>query len=117
MHVPRRMVGGKVERFEVVEVVLDLGPLHDIEPEMAKEALDPLQGPGDRMQSARPRSPAGERDVDPFAAELGVHGGGGKRFAARTRRLLNVVLGPVERLTGRRSLVCPAASRGCGAAR
>ena len=64
VHGPGRVVRGNVERFEVVEVVLDLGAFHDVEPEVAKEGLDPLQGPGDRVEAAGPLSPSGKGDVE-----------------------------------------------------
>ena len=60
VHGPGRVMRGNVERFEVVEVVLDLGPLDDLEAEAPKERLDPLQRPGDRMQAPRPLSAPGE---------------------------------------------------------
>ena len=93
---------GDVERFEVVEVVFDLGPFDDLEAEVSKERLDPLQGPGDRMEAPGPRSAPGKGDVDPIASELGVHRGPGQRLPARAGRLLQGVLELVERLAGRR---------------
>ena len=104
MHGPGRVVRGNVEGFEVVEVVLDLGAFHDVEPEVAKERLDPFQGPGNRVEAAGPLSPPGKGHVDPFPAELGVHRGPGQRLAPGARRLRERVLDLVERLAGRRPL-------------
>ena len=40
MHGPRRMMGGDVERLEVVEIVLDLRPFDDRETDLGKQRLD-----------------------------------------------------------------------------
>ena len=82
MHCPRRMVGGNVERFEIVEVVLDLGPFHDIESEMAKERLNSLQRSGDRMKPPGPLAAPGEGDVDASLFQFRIHGSLGQRFPA-----------------------------------
>ena len=52
VHRPRRMIGGNVERLEVVEVVLDLRARGDIEAGTAEQRLDPQTRPGDRVQAA-----------------------------------------------------------------
>ena len=83
VHGAGRMVRGNVERFEVVEVVLDLGSLHDVEPEMTKERLDSLQRSGDRMETARALPAPGKGDVDPLAPELGVDRRPGQGLPAR----------------------------------
>ena len=104
VHGPGRVVRGNVECFEVVEVVLDLGAFHDVEPEVAKERLDPFQGPGNRVEAAGPLSPSRKGHVDSFPAELGVHRGPGQCLAPGSRRLRERVLDLVERLAGGRPL-------------
>ena len=46
VHGPRRVVGGNVERLEVVEVVLDLGTFQDVEPEVAERRSRFVRGSG-----------------------------------------------------------------------
>ena len=58
LHRARRMVLRRVERGEVVEVVLDLGAVGDVEAERAEERLDALQRARDRMQRAACRGRA-----------------------------------------------------------
>ena len=70
VHRPRRMIGGDVERFEVVEVVFDLGTGGDVEAGLAEQLLDAQPHLGDRMQSATRLAAARQRDVDAFLREL-----------------------------------------------
>ena len=54
VQVHRRMVGGKVEREEVVPVGLDLGTQGDGEAEFAEDLRDLVDDRGDGMHGARP---------------------------------------------------------------
>ena len=64
VHRARRVVGGDVERLEVVEVVLDLGPLGHAESGAAEDRLDPQPRARDRMQPAGRLAAARQGDVD-----------------------------------------------------
>ena len=70
VHRARRMIGGDVERFEVVEVVFDLGPGGDFEAGLPEQLLDAQPHLGDRVQSAARFAAARQRDVDAFLREL-----------------------------------------------
>ena len=58
------MLGGHVERFEIVVVVLELRSFGDEEALAEEEALDPVAQQRERMTMADERRPTGERDVD-----------------------------------------------------
>ena len=60
---PRRMLGRDVERGEIVEILLDMRPLGDGEPHLAKDRDDLVDGLADRVDAARHRraAPAGSR--------------------------------------------------------
>ena len=51
LHVARRMVGGNVERLEVVVVVLDFRPLGDLEAQSAEDLADLRRRPRERMDA------------------------------------------------------------------
>ena len=77
LHVARGMVRRHVERFEVVVVVFELGPLDDEEPHAAEDGFDASRSSVKRMTMAergrRPGSvtstaPAGGRDASAAAA-------------------------------------------------
>ena len=53
VHRPRRMVGGNVQRLEIVEVVFDLRALRHIETGTAEQRLDSQPRPRDRVQPHR----------------------------------------------------------------
>ena len=64
LHVARGMLGRHVERFEVVVVVLELGPFDDLVAHAREDGLDALAQQGQRMAVADRRRAAGQRDVD-----------------------------------------------------
>ena len=68
----RRMVRWNVERFEVVELVLDLRTVRDIEAHAAEDALDALERARHGMQRARRLTAAGKRHIERLCGELGV---------------------------------------------
>ena len=64
LHVPRGMIGGHIERFEVVIVVFDLGAFEHLVAE-AREDLDHfIADQAERVTMAKLRRAAGQRDVD-----------------------------------------------------
>ena len=70
VHRARRMIVGDVERFEVVEVVFDLGTGLDFEAGLAEHLLDAQPHLRDRMQAAARLAASRQRDVDAFLREL-----------------------------------------------
>src|SRR5690606_29306906 len=54
VHRPRRVMGGDVERLEVVVVVFHLGAFDDSEADAGEQRFDALQRAGHRMQAADP---------------------------------------------------------------
>ena len=63
LHVPGRMVLGKVQGLEVVVIQLDLGAFGDVEAHAAEDGGDVLDGPGDQVPLAPDPSPAGQGHV------------------------------------------------------
>ena len=61
--VARRMVRGDVEHLEVGQVVLDLGPLVDHEPELPEDLGDCGDRLGDRVKRAARHGPSGQGHV------------------------------------------------------
>jgi hypothetical protein len=65
------MIGGDVERFEVVKVVFDLGAGGNFEAGLSEQLLDAQPHLGDRVQSATRFTATRQRDVDALLRELG----------------------------------------------
>src|SRR5882672_7518933 len=65
------MIGGDVERLEVVEVVFDLGAGRHVEARLPEQLLDPQAHLRYRMQSAARFTAARQGDVDAFLRQLG----------------------------------------------
>ena len=80
------MVLRRVERGEVVEVVLDLRTVGDGEAQRGEQRLDALQRARQRMQAARAGAAAGQRDVERLGGELRGELRVGERLAARVER-------------------------------
>src|SRR5205823_1278224 len=70
LHVPRRVVARDVERFEVVVVGLDLGPLDDGEAEAGEDRDDLVVDARERVERAARRSPPRQGEVEPLARAL-----------------------------------------------
>ena len=95
VHRARRMIRRDVERFEVVEVILDLRTCRDIEAGAAKQRLDAQPRLGDRMQAARllaPR-PGSVTSMRP-AASCRSMSARAERAAARLDRRLHLLPWP-----------------------
>ena len=90
--VPRRVVGREVQRFEVVPVGLDLGPVGDLVAEAAERRLDPAPHDRQRVEPPDGRDPRRERDVD-----------GLRRFGERRRA---AVAASASRASRRASTSC-----------
>ena len=92
VHVHRGMIRRKVQRAEVVPLVLDLGARRDREAQVAEDSLDFLEDDGDGMLSAAPLAARGHREI-----ERGCRGrGGGECGVARVDRGLELDLHGVE---------------------
>jgi hypothetical protein len=70
LHVPGRMVVGKVERLEVVVVGFDLRPFGDLEPETGEDAGDLLGDDRKGMLAPQRRATTGKGDVDALRLEF-----------------------------------------------
>ena len=86
------MLRRHVERFEVVVIVLELGPFGDEEAEAEEDLLDAVAEQRQGMAMADERRPAGKRDVDPVRGRT-RRGGVGE---ARLQRVFDVLLEEVR---------------------
>ena len=102
LHVARGMLGRHVERFEVVVVVLELGPLEDEEAHAAEDRFDALAQQRQRMAVAERRGPARQRDVDRVRRRARRLGRREPRVEARFDVLLELVRQLAEERTRRR---------------
>ena len=66
LHGTGRMVRRNVERLEVVVVVFELRPFHNLESDSLKQRRDSLEGASDRMQAAARLTTPRQRDIKPF---------------------------------------------------
>ena len=103
---PGRVVRRKVERLEVVVVVLDLGALGNLEAHSAEEVLHALDGPGHGVQTAGALAAAGQRDVDGLGGEALGHGGGIEGGLALGNQPLQLFLHGVDARSGGGALLC-----------
>ena len=87
------MLGGDVERLEVVIIGLHLGRLDDLEAHRLQDAQALLDDLGERVESAGRGGAAGQRDIHAFLRE-------GSLALARLQRGLAHVEGGLERLLG-----------------
>ena len=85
------MVGRDVQRLEVVEVVLDLGTLVDLEPELAEDPGDLRHGLDRGVQRAPADGPTGHRDVDGLGGETRIELGGAQDRASLADRGLDAL--------------------------
>jgi hypothetical protein len=69
--VARRVAGGKVQRFEIVVVGLDLGPQANRVAHRRKDGDDLVHGPDQRVLGAESAAGAGKRDVDGVGVRCG----------------------------------------------
>jgi hypothetical protein len=80
VHVHRGMIRRKVQRAEVVPLVLGLGPRRDGEAQIAEDRLDFVHHDRDRMPGAPPLAARGHREV-----ERSGRGRGGRELGASIR--------------------------------
>ena len=94
------MIRRDIERFEVVEVVLDLGSVRDLESEPREDLLHALEGAGDGVQPTPAAAPARQGDVDPIGGEAlferALVEGAAPLGDARLQVLLGLVHGTTE---------------------
>ena len=69
LHVARGMIRRHIERFEVVEVVLDLGALEDLVAHVREDVLDVAPHAHQGMDASHRQRPAWQRDVDRASGE------------------------------------------------
>src|SRR4051812_44887005 len=99
------MLRRHVERFEVVVIVFELGPLDDEEAEAEEDRLDPLAQQRQRMAMADERRTPGQRDVDRAGLARAIRGGLRDGGEPRVDGVLDVLLESVGRLAETRTLV------------
>ncbi len=115
LHHPRRVARRMVERGEVVEVVLDLGAVHDAIAEADEDVLDLAAGAGDRMDVADAHGRrAGQRDVDRVRRETRVELAGLELAACGRRAPPRAPCAPCSR-PSRPGRAPPRAGRRCRA--
>ena len=90
------MVVRVVQRREVHPVGFDLGAIGHIETNRTEDLGDALPGVHHRVQAAFGHVAAGQRHVDCFGGQAGVHERIGQRLAAGVQRLFNAALGLVD---------------------
>ena len=57
------MIFRRIERREIVEVVLDLGTIRDFEAKRAEQGFDTIERARDRMERADTKTASGKRDI------------------------------------------------------
>ena len=95
VHVHCRMIGRKVQRAEVVPLVLGLGPGRDREAQITEDRLDFLHHDRDGVLGTAPLAASGHREID--RGRRGRHGG--ELGAPRDDGLLELLLYGVEQRT------------------
>src|SRR6185436_8077943 len=92
MHRTGRVIFRRIERCEVVEVVLDLGAVGDGEAQRMEQRLDALHCSRDRMQRSDAAAASRERYIERLGRELSLEAVVGERIAALGKRLLDECL-------------------------
>lgn len=69
VHRPRGMMGGYVQRFEVMAIVLDFGAFDDVESNVLEELANAPQRQSDRMEPSRTLPAPRQGNVDGFPLE------------------------------------------------
>ncbi len=100
VHGPGRVVGGNVERLEVVEVVFHLRAFGDVEAQAQEEVFHAPAHARDRMQGPGLFAAAGQGHVQGLGAQLLVQGRFLERLAALVDGRLNALLGFVDQRAG-----------------
>ena len=100
VHRARRVVGGEVEGFEVVVVVLDFRSFDDLEPDALEERLDSFESQGERVQTSRALAPPRQCHVDAARFEPGSDQIGAERFASPLERVAERPPGRVDAPAG-----------------
>jgi hypothetical protein len=90
------MVGEHAQRREVVEVVLDLGPVGHGEAHRGEQLLGMLLGTRDGVEAPGALAAARQRHVDGFGREAAVELPRLQRFAPRLDQPLDLGLRPVD---------------------
>ena len=92
LHLARRMVGRKVERLEVVEVVLDVLGRGDLEAHRGEDVEHPLHHQGQRMEPAARDARAGQGHVEARLAERALQRGGAQALLERLDAAFDLAL-------------------------
>ena len=111
VHRPRRMVLRDVERLEVVEVVLDLGPVGDVEAGARKISSMRRARARDRMQAAAALAAARQRHVDASAASCAASCAPRAASRRASSAVVRALLRVVDRFARRRAALPAAACR------
>ena len=70
VHRPRGVILRDVQRFEIMEVILDFRPRGHLKSRLRENALDPQSRAGDGMQTAGLLAAAGQRHIDGALGEF-----------------------------------------------
>ncbi len=101
LHRARRVILRRVQRGEVVEVVLDLRAVRHREAQRVKELLHAFLHARQRMQAAAAAAAAGQRHIDRVGGELRVQLRFGQCIATLGERFLDERLDAVDASAGR----------------
>ena len=74
MHRARRVIGGDVQRFEIMKIVFDFRAFGNREPGTAEDFFDTQSRPSHRMQGTGVRAATGQGDIDGTGRQLRGHG-------------------------------------------
>ena len=100
LHRARRMIFRRIERREIVEVVLDLGTIRDFEAKRAEQGFDTIERARDRMERADTKTASGKRDIQRIGGERARQLCVRQRRAPRVQRRLQLGLRFVDRRAG-----------------
>ena len=96
VHLPRRVLRRDVERREVVEVVLDVGPFDDPEAHVGEDRDQLVQHLADGVNGALRLGAGRQGDIHALRREALVQGGAFQRSAAHVDRVGELALDLVE---------------------
>ena len=96
LHSARRMVGGNIQRLEIVKIVFDFRAVGHFKAHAVKQLDNALQGEGNRVQTAAALAAAGQSHIQGFGGQLGLQLGFVERIAAAIEGCLKPVFAFID---------------------